>query len=73
MKQNDMVVRNVPKVTAACCIILHNVHGEVFEEWLEEAQCSVLHNPTTIVQEEIDYADAQDIWNALEYLHMHPL
>lgn len=77
MKQNDMVVHNVPKVIAACCI-LHNVcevHGEVFdEEWLEEAQCSVLHNPATIVQEETDDADAQDIRNALmEYLHLHPL
>lgn len=52
IKQNDMAVKNVPKVIAACCI-LHNIceiHGEVFDEkWLEEAnsQCSMLHYPAT--------------------------
>ena len=38
LKQNDMAVKKVPKVIAACCV-LHNIceiHKEVFdEEWLE--------------------------------------
>ena len=65
-----MVVKNIPKVVAACCI-LHNIceiHGEMFDEqWLEEAnsQCSALRDPAPTLQEAVDDMDAQDIHNAL--------
>ena len=54
-----MVVKNIPKVVAACCI-LHNiceVHGEEFDErWLEEAGSpfSVFHDPSTTLQYDTD-------------------
>ena len=79
IKQNDMEVKNIPKVVAAC-FILHNiceVHGEMFNElWLEETniQCSTLRAPATTMQEAVDDMDAQDICHALmNYLYLHPL
>lgn len=48
LKQNDMVVTNVPKVVTASCI-LHNIceiHGNMFDDdWLEESHSSELEEP----------------------------
>ena len=73
-----MVVKNIPKVIAACCI-LHNlceVHGEFDERLLEEAssQSSVFHDPATTSQYDTDDMDAQEIHTPLiNYLYVHPL
>ena len=74
-----MVVKNIPKVVAACCVLhsICEVHGEEFDErWLEEAssQSSVLHNPATTLQYDTDDMDAQEIRTTLmNYLYVHSL
>ena len=75
-KQNEMSIRNVPNVIAACCT-LHNVceiHGDLFnEEWLEEINSETDDltgaQPSTSSQD-----DAEDIRNALvQYFVQNPL
>ena len=41
IKQNDLVVRNVPNIIAACCVLhsICEIHGDTFnEEWLKDIE-----------------------------------
>ena len=62
MKKNDMHIRNVQHVIAACCV-LHNtceIHGDSIDnDWMEETD-SDLHSQTHItVPEKLPLTDQQ--------------
>lgn len=76
LKQNDMVVTNVPKVVTACCILdnICEIHGNMFDDdWLEESHSSELEEPSApIVDNQED--DAQDVRQAFaDYIETNPL
>ena len=78
IKQNDMLVANVPNVIAACCT-LHNIceiHGDTFnEEWLEgiESEDDGNQQPTTTTTTE-NCPDGYEIRAALmDYFVRNPL
>lgn len=72
-----MDITNITMVVTACCI-LHKVceiHGDVFDDWLEESQAPDFEEPSTnTAAGDNDEEDARDIRQALVgYAHSKPL
>ena len=75
-KKNEMSIKNVPNVIAACCT-LHNIceiHGDTFNEvWLEEIN-NETDDPTGAQASSSSHDDAEDIRDAfVQYFVQNPL